>query len=114
MSLEQVERLQEKIPRLHNLHHRGISAKSLDNMEDDVLTKYPVLPTPPPLLSKLKKKISIWKFRILNTHTVVAKMYLILHIKIILNSVLVTFLVCRVIVLFLSTTFAHLNNVEFH
>ena len=58
MTLEQVEELQKKLPRLHNLHHRGIRAHSEEaRMQEELFASQEVIPTPPPLLGKLKKKI---------------------------------------------------------
>ncbi|XP_053643192.1 F-box/LRR-repeat protein 2 isoform X2 [Cherax quadricarinatus] len=60
MSLEQVRYVQMKIPRLLNLHHRGVTEKTTNGSETE---KFPPkatvkIPSPPPLFSKLKKKVS--------------------------------------------------------
>ncbi|XP_047498108.1 F-box protein At3g58530-like isoform X3 [Penaeus chinensis] len=58
MSLEQVRLVQERIPRLHNLHHRGVKEKNPpDEDPKDWPSQSGKIPPPPPLLSKLKKKV---------------------------------------------------------
>ncbi|XP_063589996.1 F-box/LRR-repeat protein fbxl-1-like isoform X2 [Penaeus indicus] len=58
MSLEQVRLVQERIPRLHNLHHRGVKEKNTPEEDPkDWPSQSAKIPPPPPLLSKLKKKV---------------------------------------------------------
>ncbi|XP_071529960.1 uncharacterized protein [Panulirus ornatus] len=60
MSLEQVRYVQKKIPRLLNLHHRGVKEKNPagDKMDELPSTTTINIPSPPPMLSKLKKRAS--------------------------------------------------------
>lgn len=60
MSLEQVRYVQKKIPRLLNLHHRGVKERNPSGNEMDELPPMTTdhIPPPPPPFSKLKKKAS--------------------------------------------------------
>ncbi|XP_069181420.1 F-box/LRR-repeat protein 2 isoform X2 [Procambarus clarkii] len=58
MTLEQVRFVQTKIPRLLNLHHRGVREMNPDPMAMEKLSSKATvrIPPAPPLFSKLKKK----------------------------------------------------------
>ncbi|XP_042861938.1 F-box/LRR-repeat protein fbxl-1-like isoform X2 [Penaeus japonicus] len=58
MSLEQVRVVQQRIPRLHNFHHRGVKEKNpTEEDPKDWASPDAKIPPPPPILSKLKKKV---------------------------------------------------------